>query len=371
MERRPRILAFFIDPYFKYGKFVTGLQRRFLEISSHLRTFVDLYALEYASSLTENWGYPTYNSIKLSQRFRKHRILDTIRLLLNGLMACIKYECDLIYVPCREVSGGLYVIPPFLISLICRKPLVIVFHHLHEWDYHEKNPIKLMAYFKATCIAVSKATAKDVRRNFNVRHIFVTGNGVKLNTFRSSENTPKLYDAVYFGRIAKEKGITTLLHAWKLIVELYPKARLLMMGSSEENTQHFYTEMIEKLGIIPNVTFTGFVADEQAAKMLSESRIFILPSTAEGFGLVVLEAMSAGLPCILSDLSALRENFDEAALFVKPKDVTGFAESIKTLMFQPEKYKRLKENGEKLAKQFTWEIVAQRELKVFRNALNL
>jgi glycosyltransferase involved in cell wall biosynthesis len=374
MQDPIRILAFLLQPYIEYGRIVSGVDRRFLEISSRLKDLgVEVFTLEYAPSLSESWGYSCYHSIELDRLFaRSHGVLETIRLIMQGLRACIKFKCNVIYVPGRFLSGRLYIIPPYIVSLLCRKPLVIVFHHLKREDYNKQNPIILLAYLHAkACITVSRATANDIKKKFKVRRLFITGNGVNLHTFKNLKYQAKIYDAIYFGRISEDKGVSTLLQAWKIIIEKLPSAKLLLMGGVPGvNPQYAYRKIVEKLELDQNVTFTGFVSDQQAVSMLNSSKMFVLPSIKEGFGLTVVEAMAAGLPCVLSDLPALKENFRSAAVFVKPRDVEGLAQAILDLLSDAEECGKLIERGRRIVKQFSWETVAEKELEVFKNTIN-
>jgi glycosyltransferase involved in cell wall biosynthesis len=95
----------------------------------------------------------------------------------------------------------------------------------------------------------------------------------------------------------------------------------------------------------------------------------VFPSQEEGFGLAILEAMAAGLPCILSDLPALRENFNDSAIFVKPNDVEGFAQAELALLHDHDRFKLLQKKGKELAKEYSWDNVARKELAALRLSL--
>jgi glycosyltransferase involved in cell wall biosynthesis len=378
MGKPIRILAFYPLFIYEYGKLVSGIDRRFLEISSRLKSLgVEIFTLEYEPSISESWGYSSYHSIKLNRRFKGHGIIETIRLIIHGLRTCIKLNCDLIYVPGWINVGGLRIIlPPYIVSLFCRKPLVVVLHHVSRHTHSNRwgiifRIIRLLVYqHTAVCITVSQAVASDIIKAFKVKHTIVTGNGVTLSLFSNVKSQTKNYDAIYFGRISKEKGICTLLEAWKIITRKLPYAKLVLVGGIEQNMKHIYKNIIKRLGLDQNVTFVGFVTDQQAVNLLSSSKIFILPSTEEGFGLTIIEAMAVGLPCIVSDLPALQQNFHEVAIFVKPNDAEKLAESISELLSDSEKRKKLQEKGQRLAKQFSWEAVAKKELEVFKRVLN-
>jgi len=372
MLQRIRILCFFPHPC-EEGKYLGGQERRFLEISSFLKAFgVELFALEYEPPLIKTRNASGYSPIVIGRSafFTNHSILETFRMIFYGLVSSVKLKPDAICLPgfWDSLQGG--VIPPFIVSLLCQKPLIVVFHHLKATDFSERNPIKLLAYkHTKASITVSRATAEDVKKYFKVKNIAVTGNGVNLKLFEKAEPRTKVYDAVYFGRISEEKGVRTLLKAWSIVTSKMPSAKLLLMGGFLRSPQKVWQSICSDLGLNGSVTFSGFVSDQDAAKMLSMSKIFVLPSEEEGFGLTTVEAMALGLPCILSDLPALKENFHSVAIFVEPRDADGLAQAIMSLLADEEKRKRLGEKGKNLALQFSWENVAKKELKVLQSVL--
>jgi glycosyltransferase involved in cell wall biosynthesis len=363
-----RALAFFLNGC-EYGRYVGGAERRFLEISPHLQKLgVEIFALEYEPSLSETWGYGC-DSIKTDRRFANHAILETARMILKGVKACIRNRCDIIYVPIRHCFGHnniVNIIPAYIISLTLRKPLAIVFDLLLPTDLSERNIIRRVAYKHAkACIAVSQSIANDFKKVFGLPNFFTSSNGVDLTKFRSVKPQTKTYDAVFLGRIAEEKGISTLLEAWKALTTQMPSAQLLLLGGIEStHMKESWVKTIEKLGLSRNVTLPGFVPDEEVVRLLKSSRVFVFPSTAEGFGLAIVEAMAAGLPCILSDLPCLKENFHSAAIFVPPRDPEALTQAILDLLSDPEKRKKLTENGQTLVERFSWEAVAEREFKI-------
>jgi len=364
-----RLLAFSLNAY-NYGELLRGAERRFFEVSKHLRVLgVEIFALEYETFCSEKWGSYGYFPLKVKQRLSNHRRLSAIRAVILGLEACVKHKCDIIYVPCRFAYGGgswVGLIAPYIVSLLLRKPLVVVFHHIEPQDFEEKNPVKLKAYQKATCLAVSKATASALKKCLPVQEVTVVGNGINLDLLRTESHERKKFDAVFLGRIAEEKGIFYLLDAWKSVVEERPSARLLLIGGAEKVTKAKLDKAVSDLQLTQNVTFTGFVSDDELAKLLKASKIFVLPSLREGFGLVVAEAMAAGLPCIVSDLPALRETYSSAAILVQPSNTQRLAEAITGLLSNPGKLRELKKKGRSLVDRFSWEEVAKREFKVLK-----
>ena len=108
----------------------------------------------------------------------------------------------------------------------------------------------------------------------------------------------------------------------------------------------------------------------ESIELLSSSSIFLLPSRREGFGLAALEAMAHGVPCILTDLPALKEKFGEAAIFVPTNDAESLANGILNLLDDQERQQRMAADGVKLARSLSWDVVAAKEALVIYQAIS-
>lgn len=110
------------------------------------------------------------------------------------------------------------------------------------------------------------------------------------------------------------KGHDALLEIWPRIVASTPEARLVFAGDGDDRAR--LLAKAASLGVAAHVTFTGFLAADALASLYNRAAVFAMPSRGEGFGLVYLEAMAHGLPCIGSTHDAAREVIDDG--------VTGF-----------------------------------------------
>ncbi len=97
---------------------------------------------------------------------------------------------------------------------------------------------------------------------------------------------------------------------------------------------------------------------------------FVYPSLYEGFGLPVLEAMSRGVPCVVSTSSSLPEVAGEAALPVDPLSEAGLADALERVTTDQELADRLRAAGRTRAARFTWEETARRTLDVYKKVLS-
>ena len=108
----------------------------------------------------------------------------------------------------------------------------------------------------------------------------------------------------------------------------------------------------------------GWIPREELMKLYARAQAFVYPSTFEGFGMPVLEAMAAGIPVACSDIPPLREVAGDAALFFDPLDETALAAALDRIMADDELRKRLAAGGPDHARPFTWQRTAEKTLAV-------
>ena len=119
-------------------------------------------------------------------------------------------------------------------------------------------------------------------------------------------------------------------------------------------------------GIIP----LGYVSDDDLARAYSGASGMIFPSTYEGFGLPVLEAMACGCPVVTTREASLPEVAGDAAVFMKsPRDVDDLAGILKDLADDPNIRRRLIEKGLARARAFSWEETARKTFRTFEAVL--
>ncbi|WP_349426781.1 glycosyltransferase family 1 protein [Microbacterium sp. LWS13-1.2] len=127
--------------------------------------------------------------------------------------------------------------------------------------------------------------------------------------------------------------------------------------------------LVDELGVGQWVELRGWVSDDEVAHLYSTATALAIPSLAEGFSLPTLEAMSAGVPVLLSDIEVHRYVGGEAARFFPPHDVDALAHLIEHVVDDPELQKRMAADGLMRERLFTWERTARETLAVFELAL--
>jgi len=157
------------------------------------------------------------------------------------------------------------------------------------------------------------------------------------------------------------KGHDALLEVWPEIARTFPRARLVFAGDGDDRAR--LTDKAAALGVADRVIFCGFVSAAALAALYSRARLFAMPSRAEGFGLVYLEAMAHGLPCIGSIHDAAGEIIDDgvSGFLVDQADGAALSARIASLLADPAACARMGEAGRRrVADHFSYRRFAQR-----------
>jgi len=185
-----------------------------------------------------------------------------------------------------------------------------------------------------------------------------------------------------WGRFDSSKGADILLNALPTVLENLPATRRIHVNiAGQEPKHHFwhpsYSEecgrLVEDLGIGDKVSFLGWISDAQLRGLLSRTSLCVFPTRGEGFGLMIGEAMAAGIPTISTDVGPVPEIITngETGLLAPPENPEALAEKILYAINHPAEMGAIAQAGRKRIKEnFTWEKVAGRYCIAFESLLN-
>ena len=201
-------------------------------------------------------------------------------------------------------------------------------------------------------ISPSHLIKADLQQSGVRTPIEVISNGMDLTRFRGEVRSPATPPRLlHVGRISYEKNCEVVLMAFALILEKIPEATLDIIGDGPA----LASLKIEarQLGIDNRVTFPGFVSREELPEIYPKYDLFLTASTMETQGLVVLEAISCGLPCVGVDAYALPELIHDGVngCIVESYDHITMAQKALEILGDHEKYRRFSEAGLKIAAQ--------------------
>jgi glycosyltransferase involved in cell wall biosynthesis len=161
---------------------------------------------------------------------------------------------------------------------------------------------------------------------------------------------------VTVARLAPEKGIVDLLEATPLIHQAVPGVHLVIAGEGE--LRNSLVELAGRLGVANRVHFTGFRAD--VSDLIGSSDVMVLPSPAEPFGLVLLEAMSVGCPVVAVAAGGPLEIVDDGRTgrLVPAFDPSALAKAISEVLTDPDRLAMGQEGRLRFLQYFTAERMA-------------
>jgi glycosyltransferase involved in cell wall biosynthesis len=167
------------------------------------------------------------------------------------------------------------------------------------------------------------------------------------------------------GAIQKRKNIARLVEAFEAVD---PAWRLVLIGSNGYGAAEIHAR-IAASPARERISVLGYVTTEELAAWYARAMIFAFPSLDEGFGMPVLEAMTAGTPVLTSTRSALPEVAGEAALLADPEDTGALVHALQRLTRDEELRARLSRLGVERARLFTWEKAVDQTWKVYLDLL--
>jgi glycosyltransferase involved in cell wall biosynthesis len=168
---------------------------------------------------------------------------------------------------------------------------------------------------------------------------------------------------VFLGRLTFQKGPDHFLKAALLVSQANPQARFILCGTGDmlDKLRH----QAHRLGIEDKVHFAGFVDPAGVDEILQRSKVLVMPSVSEPFGLVALEAIRCGIPVILSKQSGVREVLNRA-LQVDFWDHEKLADQILAALRLGGLSKQLVEEGLNQMQQLSWDKSAHQVIDVYR-----
>lgn len=179
------------------------------------------------------------------------------------------------------------------------------------------------------------------------------------------------FSLLFCGRLngKEQKGVDILLKSLPLILKEH-RVTLKIIGSGPRLEQ--YKILTRDLGIEKSVKFPGFIKHDELPKHYSEADLFVFPSRRESFGLVLAEAMAAGLPVVSTKAGAIPEvvKDGDTGILVPPNNPQKLADAVNSLLDNPKRMRRMGMNGrERVKKLFTWDKVAENVIEFYNRIL--
>ncbi len=220
--------------------------------------------------------------------------------------------------------------------------VVVFLHGIEAW---RRQPPALLRKLQRVDLFLSNSDftwhefLKYVPQVEHTQHITTPlGFGEATSEIISLPATPSILMIARMNRAEDYKGHREIIEAWPQVLKSIPNARLDIVG--EGNLRRELEQMVAERAITKNVVFHGRVDESTKANLLRSCTAFAMPSRGEGFGIVYLEAMRFGRPCLVSDCDAGREvvNPPEAGLQVNVRDHQAVVSALEQLLGDQRKW---------------------------------
>jgi glycosyltransferase involved in cell wall biosynthesis len=273
------------------------------------------------------------------------------------------------YFPCFTVK---------LVSILKRTPLVVTWHEVWDDYWYEyigwrgffgKLIEHLVSKLTSNPIAVSAATKNNLKSiGVESERIHIIPNGIDIERIERIVPSSDGCDILFAGRLIKEKNMDMLLEAINHLQKVVPDIMCHIIGDGPEKER--LIGLAGERGLLDNVKFFGFMGYDEIIACMKSSKLLVLPSSREGFGMVVIEAFACGVPVITvkNKRNAASMLVSEGTGFVVNPDARELSGATHKIITDGALRKKMSVSAVEAARDYDWDKMA-RELIGFYKAL--
>jgi len=235
--------------------------------------------------------------------------------------------------------------------------------HVITISQFSASEIEKIYHFPKSKITVTPLGSDEKR--FKIEMVQATRN--KIQTVISKYKIEGKY-ILFLGTLQPRKNLVRLVEAFSQLED--KEIKLVIVGMINEGRGGWMNapifQRVKELGITDRVVFTGFASDDDKPFLMAGAQVYVLPSLYEGFGIPPVEAMSVGVPVVVSKVSSLPEICGEAAEYIDdPYSVASIKNAIENVLKLPEKERQKRiALGKEYVKRYNWKKTAEKTLEV-------
>lgn len=351
----------------------------------------DIQMWEYASYLASRGHEITFVASAFAGS-KSEEDVDGVKVVRLGGILSLWYRTFLYYMRhCRgqydvvvaEGFGGSRI--PRLTPLYVKEPLITEWHQIHRELFKAQYPrplVPLLNLFERSVAFIHRNTLVRAGTlewqdafpsiGFKPGNVFLVPVSIREDWLEGGKAgqvaTPTI---LWLGKFRRYKCPHHVIQAMKEVVREVPDARLVLAGRHDDRRYEAgLWRLVAELGLGDAVEFRFDLSEEDKRATLEEARVMVLPSSVEGFGIVVLEANARGVPVIASSgvpEGAVRHEHN--GLRYRYGDTWELAQAIVGVLEDGDSYARLSANSLEFAKQFEWREVGSQYQEVVKQAL--
>lgn len=215
---------------------------------------------------------------------------------------------------------------------------------------------------EADCVIATGTVPKDLMLKKGARRVEIVPLGCDIPEY--SEPLPEMFNVGYLGAVGPDKGLVYLIRAWHILN--YGDSTLIFAGNQSQMVPQF----INKYANGGKYHIMGYV--QQPADLYNKCSVYVQPSTTEGFGMEVIEAMSYGRPVIVSDGAGAADCVTDGidGFVVPKKNPVAIAEKIDWCKNHPNELREMGKNAREKSFQYSWEMTKHKYVKLWRSLID-
>ncbi|MFH1126722.1 MAG: glycosyltransferase family 4 protein [archaeon] len=374
-------IAMITDVYYPYVK--GGVEKRISEIAERLSQSheVHVYCMKWwdgDKDLKVNDNLVLHGvcePVELYDSRGKRKISQAVYFSMKLVKPLFDEDYDVI--DCSQFPF----FPLFVAKSYCilkKKPLVATWHEVwgrkywrdylgyvkgHIGYFVERAAVRMHDKY----VVVSEHTRKKLlEMGVSADDMTVIPNGVDFYKIDKAGESAEKFDVLYAGRLIKHKNIDVLIEATAIVKKKFPRVSVGIIGKGSEKKR--LVELALKMGVKEKICFLDSVDD--VFSYMKVAKVFVLPSTREGFGMVVVEAHGCGLPVItVEDPSNAAKELviDTENGYVVKLSAEEIAGRIADILMGEDA--GMGKNGKESARKYGWDESAKRTGEVYRNVI--
>ena len=226
---------------------------------------------------------------------------------------------------------------------------------------------KIAAKYADEIIVLSQSEQAYFKETYNRDTTFIP-NGVSKPVISATNQITEQFGLkkdeyiLFLGRIVPEKGIQYLVQAFK---QVHTDKKLVIAGGASD-TDEFLNEVKELAKGDNRIIFTGFVQGQLLEELYSNTYIYVLPSDLEGMPLSLLEAMSYGNCCLVSDIAECTEVVEDKAVVFKKGSIDDLKKKIEFLCSQEDIVEQYKKSASQfICEKYSWDRVVRETIDLY------
>jgi len=268
-------------------------------------------------------------------------------------------------------------------AVLSETAVVGTFHAYHEQKsrlYAWGRPFLTRLFNRLDSLIAVSPLARDFIGQFFPGNYHIIPNGVSLARFapqhqaeirEKAESANRPLTILFVGRLDERKGFAHLLDSYARLKPKLPQLRLQVVGPFGPAEAKPYQQRARQLGL-NDIDFVGYVPPAKLPAIYHSADIFCAPSIGgESFGIVLLEAMAAGLPVVASDIAGYRAVLTSGreGVLVAPGQPALLADAIRQLAGAPHLRQQLAKHARRKAAHYSWDRIIAKTLTVYHNTI--